>query len=186
MPSTKGNSGPHRGSTGTANRFVGRNRHINEPGGQRQGDRGGSDAKGVEVCKNCGAVHTHDRWYRHDKAPEDATAKDVVTHEVLCLACKQIQDRNPGGVLTLSGEFLNGHEEEIMNLIRHEDEKAQGVNPLEKIMAIERLDETTVEITTTNEFLVQRLGRAVHSAYSGDIEFKFADNVPVRVNWKRD
>jgi len=183
----KGNPGTNHGSNATTNRFSGRNRKINEPGGQRLSDRGRDDQPGIQVCKNCGSVHTHDRWYRYDQAPAEASSPDVRRSEVLCPACKQIQDRNPGGILTLSGAFLAGHRDEIMNLFRHEDEKAQGVNPLEKIMEITDLDENSLQITTTNEFLVQRLGRAVHSAYSGDIEYKFAgDDVPVRVYWKRD
>jgi len=187
MPNTNGAINSRRGANASNNRFTGTNRKISEPGGQRVSDRGKDDLPGVQECKNCGAVHTHDRWYRYDMAPAEASGPDVRRHSVLCPACKQIQDRNPGGVLTLTGSFLAAHREEIMNLFRHEDEKAQGVNPLEKIMEFTDLDENSLQITTTNEFLVQRLGRAVHSAYSGDIEYKFAgDGVPVRVNWKRD
>jgi len=182
MPNTKG---AVRGANASGAHLSGKNRKITEPS-DRLGDRGTADHKGVEICKNCGAVHTHDRWYRSDQAPAEALGADTPKRDVICPACKQIHDNNPGGVLTLSGAFLTGHLEEIMNLIRHEDEKAQGVNPLEKIMEITQTNDNCLEITTTNEFLVQRLGRKVHSAYSGDIEFKFADNVPVRVSWRRD
>ncbi|MBW3625175.1 MAG: ATPase [Armatimonadetes bacterium] len=129
----------------------------------------------------------NDRWYRHDKAPAEAQSPDAHRVDVICPGCKQVQDHNPGGVLTLSGQFLIEHNEEIMNLIQHEDEKARGVNPLEKIMEMNKDGEDTLVITTTNEFLVQRLGKAVHRAYNGDIEIKFGgDDVPVRVNWHRD
>lgn len=162
-----------------------RQKKVVDPSGNMQ-DKPGRNPKGVTQCQDCGAIHYHDRWYRKDKAPEEAL-RDEEIHQVLCSACKQIHDRNPGGVLVLSGGFLNSHEEEIMNLIRHEDHNAQGINPLEKIMEINRLDETCMEITTTNEFLVQRIGKAVHSAYSGNIEYKFGgSDVPVRVNWHRD
>ena len=178
--------GAIRSANASDTRFHGKNRKINEPGGERLSDRGKDDHKGIEVCQDCGAVHHNDRWYRKDKAPEEIM-RDAQINKVLCLACKQIHDRNPGGILTLSGTFLSGHHEEIMNLIRHEDENAQGINPLEKIMEIDPQDDDSLVITTTNEFLVQRLGKKVHSAYSGDIEIKFGgQDVPVRVNWHRD
>ncbi len=163
----------------------GKNRKLTEPAGARVGDRSGTDLKGVEVCCECGAVHYHDRWYRKDKAPEEAVKAEAT--EVLCLACRQIRDQNPGGILKLSGAFLTEHYEEIMNLIHHEDQLASGLNPLERVMEIGVLENDAMKITTTSEFLVQRLGKRVHSAYSGDIEIKFGgSDVPVRVNWHRD
>jgi len=142
---------------------------------------------GVECCRDCGAFHYHDRWYRRDKLPEDATDGDTEIHETLCPACRQIHDRNPGGVLTLTGDFLGAHFDEIMHLVHNEDHAAQGINPLEKIMTVERPSDSCVEITTTNEFLVQRLGKAINRAYGGEIEYKFGgSDCPVRVNWHRD
>lgn len=149
-------------------------------------ERPGRNQTGACICKDCGAVHYHDRWYLREKLPEGAL-RDIEIHDVVCPACKQIRDHNPGGVLTLTGSFLNAHYDEIMNLINHEDHDAQGINPLEKIMEIDRSGDDCMEITTTNEFLVQRLGKAVHRAYSGDLEYKFGgSDVPVRVNWHRD
>jgi hypothetical protein len=175
-----------RGSTATANRFVGRNRKINEPAGMRVGDRSGTDHKGIEECQDCGAYHIHGRWYRKDKAQAE-DLRDQEIHQVICPGCKQIHDQNPGGVLTLKGAFLAAHFDEIMHLIQNEDFNAQGINPLEKIMEITRDEDDCLEITTTNEFLVQRLGKAVHSAYSGDIEYKFGgSDCPVRVYWQRN
>ena len=184
---TKGAANARRGANATDNRWTGTNRRISEPADGRLSDRGRDDLPGIEVCKNCGNVHMNDRWYRHDKAPEEASAPDAPRFEVICPGCKQVNDRNPGGILTLSGKFLVEHREEIMNLIRHEEDKATGVNPLEKVMEITEESEDTVIITTTNEFLVQRFGKSVNSAYKGEFELKFGGNdVPVRVNWHRD
>lgn len=44
-----------------------------------------------------------------------------------------------------------------------------------------------LEITTTNEKLTQRIGKAIHKAYDGTIEYKFSeDNKLARVNWHRE
>jgi 3-dehydroquinate dehydratase len=78
------------------------------------------------------------------------------------------------------------HREEILNLVRNETKKADSINPLERIITMES-DEEGMEITTTNEKLAQRIGRAIHKAYSGDLEYKWSeDNRLVRVNWHRD
>jgi len=73
-----------------------------------------------------------------------------------------------------------------MNLIRNESNKAQEVNPLERIMDMQFVG-SDLEITTTNEKLTQRIGKAIHKAYDGTIEYKFSeDNKLARVNWHRE
>lgn len=92
----------------------------------------------------------------------------------------------PGGVLKLTGAFIREHKDEILNLIRNQTGKAQVVNPLERIMDMQSAgDEIT--ITTTNEKLAQRIGRAIHKAYRGSIEYQFGgDTKLARVNWSRE
>ncbi|MGC8863915.1 MAG: BCAM0308 family protein, partial [Armatimonadota bacterium] len=78
------------------------------------------------------------------------------------------------------------HKDEILNLIRNEAEKAMGINPLERVMSLEAND-GEIEITTTNEKLAQRIGKALHKAYDGTIEYKWsADTKLARVIWHRD
>ena len=43
-----------------------------------------------------------------------------------------------------------------------------------------------IEITTTNEKLAQRIGKALHKAYSGDVAYKWSDPKIARVNWHRE
>ena len=43
-----------------------------------------------------------------------------------------------------------------------------------------------IEITTTNEKLAQRMGKALHKAYSGTIEYKLSEDAKIaRVYWRR-
>ncbi|MBI3814529.1 MAG: hypothetical protein HY279_08710 [Nitrospinae bacterium] len=104
---------------------------------------------------------------------------------VMCPACLKIRDNFPGGVVTLKGDFLKSHEDEILNLVRNEGERSLRDNPLERIMAINKI-KGGIEIQTTNEKLAQKIGKAVYKAYSGELEYKWSEqNKFVRVNWSR-
>ena len=136
------------------------------------------------VCKRCAAVYTASRWYLKDQAPKKATSNGRRV-EITCPACQKVRDRMPGGILKITGDFVGSHQEEIMNLIRNQTNKAQTINPLEKIMALGPID-NGIEITTTNEKLAQRIGRALHKAYSGRVEDKWSEDTKLaRVNWHR-
>ena len=136
------------------------------------------------VCRRCGSVHSSGRWYPPDRPPKPVPGAE--SHEVLCPACRKLQDRVPGGVLRITGSFIWDHKEEILNLIRNESSKALSVNPLERIMSLQSND-GEIEITTTNEKLAQRIGRALHKAYSGTVEYKWSgDTKLARVMWHRD
>lgn len=139
------------------------------------------------VCKLCGDVYMSGRWYHPDQ-PSQKTQTTVQSERnmVICPACRKSQDRVPGGVLKLTGDFLRRHRDEILNLIRNETTKAQVANPLERVMSMES-DHDELEITTTNEKLAQRIGKALHKAYSGNIEYKWSEDTKLaRVNWHRE
>jgi DNA-binding transcriptional regulator WhiA len=89
-------------------------------------------------------------------------------------------------VLRLSGDFVWEHKEEILNLIRNESGRAQATNPLEGILSLDSGD-GGIEITTTNEKLAQRIGKALHKAYAGRVEYRWSgDTKLARVLWHRE
>ncbi len=136
------------------------------------------------VCSRCGSAKSAGRWYPPERLPEPT--RGVESHEVLCPACRKLRDRVPGGVVRITGSFIWDHEEEILNLIRNESSKALSVNPLERIMSLEYGD-GAIEIATTNEKLAQRIGRALHKAYSGTVEYKWSEDTKLaRVTWHRN
>jgi NMD protein affecting ribosome stability and mRNA decay len=105
---------------------------------------------------------------------------------VLCPACQKLRDYAPNGVLRLTGDFVALHRDEILNLIRNQTRKADSVNPLERVMSVEA-QSNGIELTTTNEKLAQRIGRAIFKAYSGRVEYQWSpDNKLARVYWHRD
>ena len=134
------------------------------------------------VCRECGNVYISGRWC----GPDQAARKPEAAHEVVCPACRKLRDHLPSGVLRLTGQFVLTHKEEILNLIRNHTRKADSVNPMERVMSVETQTDG-IELTTTNEKLAQRIGKAIHRAYAGQIEYKWStDNKLARVNWHRD
>ncbi|MGQ9456239.1 MAG: BCAM0308 family protein [Armatimonadota bacterium] len=139
-------------------------------------------------CELCGSIAQGGHWHLLEdyQLPVQKEGSRSYMHETLCPACRKIQDHVPGGIVRITGSFVWDHEEEVMNLIRNEAIKAMGLNPLERIMSLEYVD-NAIEITTTNEKLAQKIGRALHKAYSGTIEYKWSEDTKLaRVSWHRD
>lgn len=139
----------------------------------------------VAVCKECRSVYAGKRWELPSQAARDLAMASHVK-EVLCPACQKIRDRQPGGIVTLSGKFVGEHKEEIVNLIHNENEEAMQINPLERVMDIEESDGGMV-ILTTNEKMAQKIGRAMHKSWAGDVEYKWSKGTKLaRVYWCRE
>lgn len=138
----------------------------------------------MAVCRSCHAIYHNKRWYL-DEAMYQRQVKLKTTHKTLCPACLKIKDRFPGGIVRLKGDFLKTHKEEILHLIKNEEERAMGFNPLERIIDLKE-EEGEIEVTTTNEKLAQRIGKSIESAYQGKVEYKWSDDVKLlRVEWER-
>jgi len=139
----------------------------------------------VAICRECRSVYANHRWELESQAEcHLETARKIV--DTLCPACQKIRDHVPSGIVTLSGNFISAHETEILQLIRHENVKAMEINPLERIMDIENSN-GHITVLTTNEKLAQRIGKGIHKAFSGAVEYKWSeDDKLVRVNWRRD
>lgn len=130
------------------------------------------------VCPDCGAVFHKGHWQWLPR-PENA-------HIHLCPACQRTRDKFPAGFVTLAGDFLARHRDEIFHLVRNHADKARRERPLERIMAIEEHD-SEVLITTTDIHLARGIGEALESAYGGTLEFHYNEGQHLlRVHWERD
>ena len=130
------------------------------------------------VCSQCGAVFQKGRW-AWTSPPPDA-------QQALCQACRRINDGYPAGEVTLSGGFLRQHRQEILNLARNQEQQEKSERPLHRIMAIED-GQDGVLIKTTDIHLPRRIGEAVHSAYEGELDYRYnEDTYFIRVSWRRD
>jgi hypothetical protein len=141
--------------------------------------------KGALVCKTCGAVYTKRRWvlgseYRAYLAR--GTARPAI-----CPACDMQAKGQVGGYLRLEGAFVNPHRAELERLLKREAGRAAEDNPLGRILRLEHDPAGALTVATTTEHLVERLGRAVHRAFGGTIDFGFSHNDKfARATWRRD
>jgi hypothetical protein len=136
-------------------------------------------------CTECGAVYHNQHWTM-DEALATRLSLERAQPTVTCPGCRKVRDRDPGGIVTLSGGFWQGHRDDILNLIQNEEKRAMGVNPMERLIDIAP-DGDSLVVRTTNEKLAQRIGRALHRAYHGTVQYKWSeDNKLARVNWSRD
>jgi NMD protein affecting ribosome stability and mRNA decay len=128
-------------------------------------------------CPECGAVYHDGRW---QWLPAPAGA-----HEEICPACHRIRDRFPAGYVTLKGEFFRSHRDDIVHLARNREQHEKAEHPLERIMAVDDVDDGVL-ITTTDTHLARDIGEAVHAAYKGELEYHYnkEENL-LRVLWTR-
>lgn len=129
------------------------------------------------ACPGCGAIYNNGRWSWGD-APAGA-------HEHLCPACQRIQDRVPAAFLTLRGDFVAAHREEIMNLIRNYEQREKTEHPLKRVIDTDEQEEGIV-ISFTDAHLARGIGDAIHRAYEGDIDYQYTkEDIMLRVTWTR-
>ena len=137
------------------------------------------------MCRVCRSIYHHKRWYLESELP--LSEKQITPRSLMiCPACRKISNHFPGGIITLEGRFLGAHKEEILNLVRNEEARAKGVNPLERIISIKDVG-NRVEIHTTSERLAQRIGRELERAYKGRATYHWSrDDKFIRVEWYRE
>ena len=137
------------------------------------------------VCTRCGAVVQNQHWTLDEARRDLIVAAGSPVNSVVCPGCKITVERNPRGILKLAGDYWPQHRDDILNLVRNEENAGMRDNPLERVIDI-REEAGCLIIETTREKLAQRIGRAVHSAHKGELEYQWPDGDRlVRVNWER-
>jgi NMD protein affecting ribosome stability and mRNA decay len=137
-------------------------------------------AKPVEptVCPTCRAVFTDGRW-AWTKPPHDANEEN-------CPACQRIRDEFPAGYVTIKGEFIKDHRDEIVALIKSKEKSEKAEHPLKRVMAIEDLRDG-LQVSTTDSHLARGIGEALYDAYKGDLKLRYSrDENLLRATWKRN
>jgi NMD protein affecting ribosome stability and mRNA decay len=128
-------------------------------------------------CPECGAVFHKGRW-TWNSAPPGA-------HEQLCPACERIRDGFPAGYVSLGGEYLAAHRDEILNIVRNCEAEEKATHPLQRLIAIKDA-EGGVMVTTTDTHLARRIAERVHDACKGSLALQYSkeENL-VRATWTR-
>lgn len=131
------------------------------------------------VCERCGLVYRDGHWQWGDEVPPDAA-------RTICPACRREIDRYPGGYVHLRGAYWRAHWQEILNLVKNQEEEASRTRPLQRILWIEPQGEE-MEIATTTAHLARRIGKAIQSAHKGDLSIHQPEGEPlVRLVWRRE
>jgi NMD protein affecting ribosome stability and mRNA decay len=129
------------------------------------------------ACPDCGAIFTKGRWTWGDAAPN--------ANKQLCPACQRVKDHVPAAFVTLRGEFLAEHHDEIMNLVGNYEQREKLAHPLKRIMDTEEKDKET-DITFTDAHLARGIAEAIHHAYQGEIDYQYTkEDTMLRVTWER-
>lgn len=145
---------------------------------------GDAALKEPAICRDCHALYRNKRW-AIDPVAYDLAENDRQTRWVSCPACRKIADGYAEGVVTLSGDYLFEHEEEIRNILKNEETRAITKNPLQRIMRIEQ-KEGELLIETTEQKLAEHLGRVLHRAHQGELQVNWSpDHAVCRVHWER-
>jgi hypothetical protein len=87
--------------------------------------------------------------------------------------------------VTLKGPFLAEHWDEVLQIIKNEEQRARGTNPLQRIMSLSEKN-GRLDLTTTDEKLAQRIGREIRKACGGKVAYRWSHNDKfLRVQWER-
>ncbi len=129
-------------------------------------------------CPECGAVFLKGRWTWNG-------AQGAAAHEQLCPACQRIGDDFPAGYVSLGGDYLAGHREEILNIVRNCEAEEKARHPLQRLIAIKDV-EAGILVTTTDTHLARRIAEGVHDACKGSLALQYSkeENL-VRATWTR-
>ena len=144
--------------------------------------KGGS--RETAYCRKCGVFYRNKRW-TVDAAELEKIKGEAGASTLVCPACQRMEDDNPAGIVTLKGDYLLEHEDEILNALKHAEAKWRASNPLGRIMEI-RQEKDLMAIATTDDKLAQKLGREIYKAHKGNLHYQWnEDEELVRVSWTR-
>lgn len=140
----------------------------------------------MKECPRCGAIHDGHRWIPEPDEKVSSRLAGKTMKKSTCPGCRRIEKGQVDGVVTIKGEFLARHREEIKNVIKRVEKNRHGRNVTSQILQTsEKNGEIIIE--TCDEHLAERIGKELHKAFKGDLDMKWQEkDTFVRVLWQRD
>ena|SRR5215469_9907855 len=167
---TQPNLPPHRPAAGRRVAGHAQEDHIRDPYQLRQ------NLSDHTIRPQCGALYHNGRW-QWALRPEEGP-------EVLCSACRRINDKSPAGIVTFHGGFAPQQVNEIVHLARHQEEAEKSEHPLNRIISVDEEAEGIV-IYTPDIHLPRRIGEAAKRAFHGTLQEHFdKGGYFVRIDWR--
>ncbi len=135
------------------------------------------------ICPVCRSLYSKKRWVLNDEIPDPKDKNSKIAYHK-CPACRKIEDGYAMGRIELSGDFVNDHKTDLLDLIKAEEKKARTKNPLERLM-LAKADKNKIFVQTTTDSLAVRIGRRLTSAYKGSADIKYSEKF-VDIKWNRE
>lgn len=120
----------------------------------------------MKVCPECHAVYNGRKWNGSARPPNK---KNGNVQYKLCTPCKRIRDRIVFGTVHLDGEVIASRGDEILKMIRHEEEIEKARNYCSRILDIHS-EGQKMTITTINSLLAIHIAKQFKKAFKGRID----------------
>lgn len=120
----------------------------------------------MKICTECQAVFNGKTWNSSHKLSEEKVATLKPT---LCTACKRIRDNIVFGTVHLEGKALSARPDEIMRMIRREEEIERSHNYCSRILDIKR-DGRKMTIRTVNSSLAIHIAKQFKKTFKGRLD----------------
>ncbi|HBN09797.1 MAG TPA: hypothetical protein DD435_14470 [Cyanobacteria bacterium UBA8530] len=140
---------------------------------------------GIMLCPSCHAIY-EDKHLKYDEDRYQCLAQNPEIQQSICEGCDRVNREMFEGIVQLRSPFVQTHLDEILQRIRHEEERARQVNPVARVGLI-RQEGDKLMVWTTTGWLAKRIGREVEKAFHGVMKYHRLPGIPfVRVVWTRE
>ncbi|RJP65742.1 MAG: hypothetical protein C4532_17275 [Candidatus Abyssobacteria bacterium SURF_17] len=120
----------------------------------------------MKVCSQCYAIFDGRKWDGNRKVPKKKLAELETT---LCTACKRMRDKVALGTVYLDGEVITSRADEILRMVRREEEIERARNYSSRILDIRRRGQK-MTVRTVNSLLAIHIAKQFKKAFKGRIE----------------
>ena len=133
------------------------------------------------VCQLCGVVFHRKRW-RHARSLQPELLA-VATWD-LCPACRQEARGQFFGLVTLRGEWVASHRDEVLRRIENVAARAGHTQPERRVLDI-RHEEGGIEVRTSSQELAHRIAHELEKAFGGRARYAWSDRDGwLRASWE--
>lgn len=121
----------------------------------------------MKICRSSFSIHDGKKWVTDEKKWHGL--KDTGTDLVICEACRRVRDKVVHGIVYLQGGVISERRDEIIRMVRREEQIEASRNHLSRILALQPNGDK-MTITTINQWLAIHIGKQFKKAFKGRME----------------